>query len=72
MRSANGFSSLFSPPIFRPGHGMAAAYGIVKHHGGYIYIDSEVGRGTVVHILLPQCRRPVKNSGTVEPVSGYP
>jgi len=35
--------------------GMAGAYGIVKNHGGYIYVDSEPDRGTVVHILLPPC-----------------
>ncbi len=35
------------------GLGLSQVYGIVKQHGGYIKIESQVGKGTVVKVWLP-------------------
>ena len=36
------------------GLGLSMVYGIIKQTGGFIYCDSEVGKGTVFHIFLPR------------------
>ncbi len=40
------------------GLGMAMVYGIMKNHHGRVYIDSEVGKGTTVHVYLPTMTQP--------------
>jgi PAS domain S-box-containing protein len=40
------------------GMGLAIIYGIVHDYGGTVRVDSQLGRGTTVHVYIPQGRRP--------------
>lgn len=58
----NGMNEEIKAKVFEPffttktqgcGLSMSAVYGIVKNHGGYVYVESEIDEGTVVRIFLP-------------------
>ncbi|HEX5856191.1 MAG TPA: PAS domain S-box protein, partial [Thermoanaerobaculia bacterium] len=41
------------------GLGLSTTYGIVKQSGGYLWCDSEVGRGTTFQVFLPRVEEPI-------------
>jgi signal transduction histidine kinase/serine/threonine protein kinase/ActR/RegA family two-component response regulator len=43
------------------GLGMTTVYGFVKHSGGHIHLESEVGKGTTFHIHLPPSEDAVRH-----------
>ncbi len=45
------------------GLGLAAVYGAVKQSGGFVWADSEPGRGTVVSVYWPEMQAPAEQPG---------
>jgi PAS domain S-box-containing protein len=54
------------------GLGLAQVYGIAQQAGGTLRIESEEGRGTFVHILLPVAAIPAGEQGAAEDIAGAP
>jgi CheY-like chemotaxis protein len=78
-----GIDDKVLPHIFEPffttkdvsrgtGLGLASTYGIVKAHGGYINVETEIGKGTMFSIYFPVAREkiPLKDKKTTELIKG--
>jgi len=61
------FEPFFTTNFQGRGLGMAAVYGIVKNHGGWVTADSELGKGTTVSIYLPAVETEGKEDNEEEP-----
>ena len=66
------FEPFFTNKFQGRGLGMAAAYGIIKNHDGWISVDSELGKRTTVRIFLPATEARVKElkKPKIEPAKG--
>jgi CheY-like chemotaxis protein len=47
------FDPYFTTKQQGSGLGLATAHSIIKNHGGYVSVESKLGRGTAMHVNLP-------------------
>jgi PAS domain S-box-containing protein len=57
------FDPFFSTKDLGTGLGLSVLYGVVQNHGGFIRLESEVGRGTTFSVFLPRVLVKVQAAG---------
>jgi PAS domain S-box-containing protein len=56
------FEPFFTTKDNGTGLGLAVLYGVVQNHGGYVNLDSEVGRGTTFSVCLPRVAAAIRSA----------
>jgi PAS domain S-box-containing protein len=66
------FDPYFTTKPRGSGLGLATSYSIVQRHEGHIYVESEVGKGSIFHVLLPATEQtaPARVKDAERPYSG--
>jgi len=58
------FEPFFTTKDNGTGLGLAVLYGVVQNHGGFVNLESEVGRGTTISVCLPRVATIMQSSAT--------
>lgn len=48
------------------GMGLSVVHGIVKSHGGFIFVNSELGKGTKFHVFLPMIEKTIASEDRLD------